>query len=126
MKILFIDDEPIRLQSIPKSYRNDCHVAHGMDQIAYYLVHSEIKFDLICCDHDMPLLDGIMVCKLFLYERNTPVVIHSMNDSRRKEMAVILEEGIVPHKIIPITQSHWWMKVCAFYTDMTGKTIHAG
>lgn len=124
MRILFIDDEPIRLQLVPKQHRSDIYVAHGMDQISYYLTHSGLDFDLICCDHDMPALDGTQVCNMFLLDRSIPVVVHSANTAGAPQrMLSILEDACTPAILLPITAPHWWRKVGEFYTRMTGKRV---
>lgn len=119
MNLLFIDDDPKRLIQLKIIFINNyskelwesinIKIAHGFEQIEYLL--SEHKFDLIMLDGDMPLMSGVDVAKEFLTNYNSPIIIHTLNFMKAKEIAHILKEYEVPHIVIPITDSNLICKV---------------
>lgn len=122
MRMLFIDDQPVRAWDVvPVEHRPSVYVAHGFDQIQYYLYQSGMVWDVICCDHDMPLLSGPVVCREFLCEGDVPVIIHSANVEGSKVMASALSEYYVPHKIVCVLSSNWWTEVMAFLSSLPEK-----
>jgi len=88
--ILWIDDEPLRFEKLKGEKDLRVFFAHGFDQVNHYLNNSNVKFDLIILDHDMPQMDGMQVCQEFLLERNIPIVLCSMNPSGRGEQKSFL------------------------------------
>lgn len=95
-RILWIDDQPIRYQPLRNwATYNDVEIifAHGFDQINYYLRSSDISWDAVILDHDMPMMDGKAVIKEFFPEMlNIPVFLCSANDSGREYQKKMLEE----------------------------------
>lgn len=89
--VLWIDDEPGRRALV--TFPEDVIVifAHGFEQIKYYL-NSGIKFEFIILDHDMPLMNGMDVCRQFLIEKNYRVLTCTNNDPARRNMAALLTE----------------------------------
>jgi CheY-like chemotaxis protein len=90
MKILVIDDDPMRANNFV-NLGHDVKIAHGFDQISFWLDHG--PYDLICLDHDMPMMNGLSVIKAFggslcWY----PVCLWSQNAEKRTEMLKVLEE----------------------------------
>ena len=108
MRILFIDDEPIR--ALPLI--NDGHevfIAHGQEQIEVMLTQ---KYDLICLDHDMPLMNGMdVVNNLFPNFPNRRTVVHSTNAPASGRMVNALKELGVEATYIPYPTKDWKQKV---------------
>lgn len=109
MRILWIDDEPIRYNKLSEALKGkDIEVifAHGAEQIQYYMDRRDVgdmDFNLVLLDHDMPLMNGQEVCKEFLAERGMDVVIVSTNVDGTKDMIAILTESAVRVQWVPIT-----------------------
>lgn len=106
MKILMIDDEPSRWKLIEGNNSSRTitpYSAHGFEQIQFYLSRTDIKFDLILLDHDMPLMNGVDVCLNFLIDRSIPVIIISNNQPAAEKMMALLNEYEVPVYYRPIT-----------------------
>jgi CheY-like chemotaxis protein len=124
MRILFIDDEPIRIRGL-QAAGHQVFLAHGFDQIDAML-HGTVKrgdrFDLICCDHDMPLMDGRQVVDQFLKERGIPVVVHSLNIPMAQEMTTTLLTWHVPAVQLPCTDSQFVQRV----TELAAAPTAAG
>jgi len=90
--VLWIDDDPNRFSKLANEKDILVFFAHGFEQINHYLNKSGIKFDLIILDHDMPLMDGMSVCREFLWEKNIPLVLCSMNPSGRSNQLWFLTQ----------------------------------
>jgi DNA-binding NarL/FixJ family response regulator len=109
MNILLIDDEPVRMKDrIPACYFPSLYVAHGTDQVSWYLKDSGIKFDIVLLDHDMPLCNGLDIATYFLIERNIPVVVHSMNSYGAEKIVNQLNDYAVPNKRIRLDDPNFW------------------
>lgn len=81
MRVLIIDDDPIR--AIPvMAAGHDVKIAHGYDQVSFYLKHCKLwQPEIICLDNDMPMMTGLDVAREFaedLFYR--PVRIWSRNN----------------------------------------------
>jgi len=115
VRVLFIDDEPVRAKMIPNEH--DVYIAHGGEQVGYYL--HEKRYDLVCCDHDMPMMDGLAVCSNFLVQLNLPVIVHSQNIVCGPRMVQLLQDYSVWSKWVPYSGEGWWQKVL----DIVGSRI---
>ena len=97
--ILFVDDCPIR--ALGYSYIANVYIAHGGDQISFYLQTK--KFDLIMLDHDMPNMNGEDVVCTFnteLHLQNCPIVIHSANAVGASAMyKILIDNGFYPEDV---------------------------
>lgn len=80
-EVLFIDDQPSRYAALHPQVHKLARItfAHGFDQINHYLNWSDIKWDLILLDMDMPLFSGRDVSKCFLRDCKIPIIIVSLN-----------------------------------------------
>jgi CheY-like chemotaxis protein len=108
MKILFIDDEPIRALTLIKD-GHQVFIAHGQDQIEIMLTQ---KYDLICLDHDMPLMNGMdVVTKILPNFPNCRTVVHSTNAPAATGMVTALKELGVEATYIPYPTKDWKEKV---------------
>lgn len=114
MRILFIDDEPIRARKLMKA-GHDVYVTHHPDAVELYLATK--TFDLVCCDHDMPIVDGMVIVNDFLIERGVPVVVHSTNSAAAARMVAKLEEYAVPVLRHDITTQGYEDAVVEFVND---------
>lgn len=103
MKILMIDDQPSRTNLLWKNslLHRDIVVAHGIDQVNFYL--DNFEFNLILLDHDMPLTSGPDICQQCLIHRNIPVIIISNNEPGSIKMMGLLDDYAVPVYYRPIT-----------------------
>jgi CheY-like chemotaxis protein len=95
MNVLMVDDEPLRASKLIAMGHN-VYLAHGLDQIQFYLSKSNsYYFDIATLDHDMPQGDGQTVCKVIrsdLVLKSLKVCIHSTNEVGSKVMGHILED----------------------------------
>jgi len=106
MKILFIDDEPIRAWPLVESRRHDVRIAHGFDQVHFYLErYPGYRPDIVCLDFDMPMMDGYQVAASYLISRAIPVVVHSINANGADQLMRLLQEHSVPCRKLPIHEA---------------------
>ena len=100
MNILMIDDEPGRWLLVRRELelagidvrRIGLYSAHGFEQVKYYLEDSNVEFDLVLLDHDMPLMNGYDVAHQFLIQRDIDVVVISNNEPASRRILALLEE----------------------------------
>lgn len=114
MRILFVDDEPIRARNLMKA-GHDVYVTHHPDAVELYLATK--TFDLVCLDHDMPIRDGMFMVEEFFKQRNIPVVVHSTNGAAAARMVATLEEYAVPTLRHDITTHGYEDAVVEFAND---------
>lgn len=108
MNILFIDDEPIRALTLINDGHN-VYVAHGREQLEVLLNQ---KYDLICIDHDMPLMNGLDVVKeLFPHFPYRRTVVHSTNASAAGKMVQSMKELGMEVTSIPYPTKDWKEKI---------------
>jgi DNA-binding response OmpR family regulator len=89
MNALLIDDTPTRALYLPQGW--DYRIAHGYDQVDFWLKHWPI--DIVLLDHDMPLLCGAQVATMFRFElARYPIVVLSQNEYGAKQIVAELEE----------------------------------
>ena len=104
-RILFIDDEPIRAWPLAQKGHH-VRVAHGFEQVHFYLQQCPgYRPDVICLDHDMPMMNGYHVAQSFLIARSIPVMIHSTNEAGAKDIERLLQEYAVPCERAPIHEA---------------------
>lgn len=123
LNILFIDDEPIRAWPLVEA-GHDVRIAHGFEQIDFYLRRCPgYKPDVICLDHDMPLMNGYAVAEAFLWNQAVPIVIHSMNDRGADDIARLLSTFGRRHERSPIygVRSDVWIKWLEDFVNTIGE-----
>ena len=119
MRILVIDDMPHRVKLLWNaglSKEIEIQIAHGFDQIKFYL--ENYKYDLVLLDHDMPLMSGPKVVEEFLMERCIPVIVISNNEPGAKKMVNMLEEYAVPVRYDPITEPKQIVQTILYWTEI--------
>ncbi len=95
-KILVIDDEPERANKLGDFY--DLRIAHGIEQVKFWLRNSFWRPDIILLDNDMPLASGVLIAKEFALDMaGIRTIIWSMNVPAAKEIEGILTSP--EHKI---------------------------
>ena len=116
MKILFIDDEPIRAKRLARLDNVEVVVAHGPEQVAFYLQHlpRNQRPDIICLDHDMPKMDGFAIAGQFLTELSIPVIVHSANNVGANKIMELLEIHEVPCIRLSVLMADWVQQVEAY------------
>lgn len=67
MRVLIIDDDPVRAIPVLKA-GHDVKIAHGFDQIDFWLKCKHWYPEIICLDHDMPQMPGLEVVGHFVDE----------------------------------------------------------
>jgi DNA-binding LytR/AlgR family response regulator len=88
-KILVIDDEPERAHRLGNIF--DLRIAHGYEQVKFWLRNPVWRPDIIFLDNDMPLASGTSIAKEFALDMiGTKIVIWSMNGPASKEIEGIL------------------------------------
>jgi CheY-like chemotaxis protein len=88
-KILVIDDEPERAHKLGNAY--DIRIAHGSEQVKFWLRNSFWRPDVILLDNDMPLASGVLIAKEFALDMaGIRTIIWSMNVPAAKEIEGIL------------------------------------
>lgn len=103
MKLLCIDDEPIRFEKLIGFC--DCFVTDRPEVVSFYL--NSYDFDAVLLDHDMPLWTGVEVARLHLIERGIPVVVHSANEAGAENIMRLLEEYAVPCYRLNVLSASW-------------------
>lgn len=116
MKILFIDDEPIRAKRLASLDNVEVIVAHGPEQVAFYLQHLPRKQrpNIICLDHDMPQMDGFAIAGQFLTGLSIPVIVHSANNVGADKIMELLEMHEVPCIRLNVMMFDWVRQVEAY------------
>lgn len=124
MRILVIDDEPVRAQFLLfGGHTHDVKVACGRSQVGFHLeMWRRWSPELICLDHDMPGFNGMEVVAAFPEIAATieqaPIWVWSMNFEAAPRLRDDLarraaEFGVLdPHRFL--LQRAWWS--CRFDT----------
>ena len=90
--MLVIDDEPQRAAQMMAV--SDLRVAHGFDQVKFWLQNKLWRPQVVFLDNDMPLASGLSLARFFADDLiGIPVVVWSMNPVAAKEIAAILEDA---------------------------------
>jgi|14BtaG_2_1085337.scaffolds.fasta_scaffold01378_10 CheY-like chemotaxis protein len=103
MRLLCIDDEPIRFAKLASFA--DCFVTDRPEVVSFYL--KAYDFDAVLLDHDMPLWTGVEVARNHLIWRGIPVVVHSANEDGAKAIMRLLEEYAVPCYRLNVLSVNW-------------------
>ena len=117
MKVLFLDDDPVRVNIARNRYqKHELHIATTVEE-AIQLINKFSPFDLVCLDHDLDGKvytpsdehSGFWVAKYIaeqLTKEQLPknIIVHTWNRNGAKKMVAILR-----HKI-PTTWGTFQMK----------------
>ena len=115
MKVLIIDDEPIRAHPVMNA-GHDVRIAHGHEQIKFWLQNKHWTPDIICLDNDMPLMSGKDVAYHFgdeLFYRR--VRVWSRNNIAAPEIKRILLDKALEYCI---DEEETDIEVLAFDSDI--------
>jgi CheY-like chemotaxis protein len=123
MRILFIDDEPIRAKPfLDAGY--DVFITDDVEAIELYLEqHQRIPFDLVCLDHDFEnrQYTGASVAREQLAHQSIPVVVHSCNPAGAESIMANFGEYGVVYTLIPCYDG-WFDKVMEWFDWITSLT----
>lgn len=120
MKLLCIDDEPIRFSKLAKLA--DCYVTDQPAVVAFYL--NAYSFDAVLLDHDMPLWTGLDVANAHLIERGTPVIVHSANDVGANNIMLLLQDWAVPCFRWNILEDNWESSILDIIASLKNGVKH--
>ena len=103
MKLLCIDDEPIRFDKLAK--KHDCFVTDQPKVVKFYL--NAYRFAAVLLDHDMPFWSGLDAARIHLVERGIPVIVHSANDIGANNIMLLLQDWSVPCFRFSVLERKW-------------------
>jgi DNA-binding LytR/AlgR family response regulator len=92
MRILVIDDEPVRATELCSV--GDLRIAHGFEQVKFWLQNRHWRPEVVFLDNDMPLASGVSLARFFALDLvGIPVVIWSRNPVAAEEIRAVLEDA---------------------------------
>lgn len=92
VRVLVVDDEPVRADQLMAVC--DLRVAHGFEQVKFWLRNTCWRPDVVFLDNDMPLATGLSIARFFANDLiGIPVVIWSMNPIAAKEIEATLQDA---------------------------------
>lgn len=120
MRILFIDDEPLRAKPLLEA-GFDVFITDSVQAIELYLANNKWSpFDLVCLDHDFEGrdYDGNDVAREQLAEHSIPVVVHSCNPYGVEDIEATLKEYSIPYTVLPcVSGGISWVRAIIEYAE---------